>query len=70
MVDFANKLELSDQKYQTDGTVRDESYKVKWLFPMKHFVSFVTYCQPMYFMSTKFLKDKFGGVHVPQFQLA
>ena len=23
MVDFLNKLELSDQKYQTNGTVRD-----------------------------------------------
>ena len=27
MVDFLNKTELSDQKYQTNGNVRGENYK-------------------------------------------
>ena len=26
IVDFVNKLELNDQKYQTNGNVRDENY--------------------------------------------
>ena len=57
MVDFVNKLELSDQEYQTNGTVRDENYKGKLLFPMKDFLTFGKYCQSMYFMSTIFIKD-------------
>ena len=35
MVDFLNKLELSDQKYQTNVNVRYENHKVKLLFTMK-----------------------------------
>ena len=31
MVDFMNKLELSDQKYQTNGIVRYNNYKGKVL---------------------------------------
>ena len=27
MIDFVNKIELSDKKYQTNGTVRDGNYK-------------------------------------------
>ena len=42
MVDFFNKLELIDQKYQTNGTIIGESYKGKLLFTMKDFVSFGT----------------------------
>ena len=38
MVGFFNKLYFNDQEYQTDGTVRDESYKGKFLFTMKYFV--------------------------------
>ena len=34
MVDFVNKIELSDQKYQNNGNVRDEKYKEEFLFPM------------------------------------
>ena len=37
MVDFVNKLDLSDKKYQTNENVRDEHYKVKLLFPMEDF---------------------------------
>ena len=37
---------------------------------MKDFVSFVTYLQPVYFMSTIFLEDNITGVRVPKFQLA
>ena len=45
MINFVNKLELSDQKYQNNVYVRDEHYKGKLLFPMKDFVSFGTYYQ-------------------------
>ena len=44
MVNFVNKLELSDQKYQTNGNVRDENYQGKLLFTMMEFVSFGKYC--------------------------
>ena len=30
MVDFVDKLELSDQKYQTNVTVRDENHNVEF----------------------------------------
>ena len=49
MVDSVNKLELSDQKYQTNGNVRDENYNRKLLFPMKDFASFGTDRQSMFF---------------------
>ena len=39
MVDFVNKLELSGQKYQTNGNVKDENYNGNFLFLMKEFVS-------------------------------
>ena len=42
MVDFLIKIELSDQKYQNNGSVRDENYKGNLLFSMKYFVSFGT----------------------------
>ena len=58
MADFLNKLEISDQKYQTNGNVRDENSKGKILFLIKEFVSFRTDCQVVYFMSTKFLKKR------------
>ena len=67
MVDFVNKVEFKDQKYQTNGTVRDGSYKGKLLFPMKDFVSFGTDRQSMFFMPTRLLKQNIYGVHVPQF---
>ena len=70
MMDFMNKLELSDQKFQTNWIIRDKHYKGKFLFPTKDFVSFGTDRQSMYFISTRFLKYKIGGFHVPQFQLA
>ena len=54
MIDLANKLKLGDQKH-TNGNIRYENYKGKFLFPMKYFVSFGTYCQSIYFMSTRFL---------------
>ena len=38
MVGFVNKLEFRDHKYKTNGTVRDEKYKEKLLFPMKNFL--------------------------------
>ena len=62
MVDFVNKLELIDQKYQTNGNVRDENYNGKFLFTMNYFFSFGTDLQSMYFMSTRFLKDMINGV--------
>ena len=39
-------------------------------FPINDFVPFVTYCQSMFYMSTRFLKYDIYGVYVPQFQLA
>ena len=48
MVDFLNKLELSDHKYQTNEIVRHENYKGKYLFPMKYFVSSGTDCQSIF----------------------
>ena len=44
MVDFMNKLELSD-KNQNDGNIRNENYNGRLLFTMKEFVSFGTDCQ-------------------------
>ena len=69
-VDFMHKLELSDQKYKTIGNVRDENYNERFLYLMKNFLSFVTYCHSMYFMSTRLLKGKINGFRVSQFQLA
>ena len=65
-----NKIELSDQKYQTNGNVRDENYKGNLLFPMENLVSFGTYHKSMYFKSTVLLKYMINGVRVPQPQLA
>ena len=45
MVYCLNKLELGDQKYQTNGNVRDEIIKGKFLFPMKDVLSLGTYHQ-------------------------
>ena len=69
MVDSMNKLELSHQKHQTNGTVRYDKYNGEFLFPMKDFVLFRTYCHSIYFMSTRFLKDKIDGVLVKTVQL-
>ena len=52
MVDFVNKLELSDQKYENNSNVGDEKHKGKLLFSMKEFLSFGKDHQSMYFMST------------------
>ena len=70
MVGFVNKLELSDQKYQTNGNLRDENYKGKFLFSMKDFVSLGTDSQSMYLMSTIFLKYNINEVCVIKFQLS
>ena len=65
MVYFVNKIELTHQKYQTNGNRRDENYKGNFLFPMNNFLSFGTDFQSMYFMSTKFLKYKIIEIRVP-----
>ena len=70
MLGFVNKIEFIYHEFQTNGTVRDESYNVKLLFPMKDFLSFVTDLQSMFFVSTILLKYNICGLHVPQFQLA
>ena len=67
MVDFLNKPEIIDHKYQTNGTVIDDSYKWKFSCPMKDFVPFWTDRQSMYFMSAIVLKDKIDDVRVLQF---
>ena len=45
MINFVNKLELSDQRYYTNGNIRDGNYKGKFSFTMKEFVSFGTDCR-------------------------
>ena len=69
MIHFVNKLEFNDQKYQSNGSVRDDNYRIKLLFTIEEFVSFVTDRQSMFYMWTIFLRDKFYGVRVPQYQL-
>ena len=56
MMNSVNKLYLSNQKYQTNGNLRDENYNGKFLFTIKDFVSFGTYHQSVYCMSTISLK--------------
>ena len=68
MVDFANKLELRNKKYQANGTVIDKDYKGKFLITMNKFVSFGIDCQPIYFIPARLLKDNIYGVRVPKFQ--
>ena len=70
MVNFLNKLELSNQKYRTNGDISNDSYNGGSLFLMKEFVSFGTYHWSMYFMSKRFLKDNIDGFCDPPFQLA
>ena len=70
MVDFVNKLELSDRKYQTIINLRDTNYKDKFLFPIKDFLLFGTDCQSMYIIPTKLLKDNINGACIKIFQLA
>ena len=65
MVNFVNKLELSDKKFQTNGNVRYGNNNGKFIFPIKYFLSFVTDIQSMYFMSDILLKHKFYGFRVP-----
>ena len=62
MMDFVNKLKLSDQTYQTNGNVRNGNYKGKFLFATEYFVSLV--------ISTVFSKYNVDGVCVPHFHLA
>ena len=66
---FLNKLELSNQKHQSNGTVRDDKYKVNFLFPMKEFMSYGIDPQSMFYMSTILLKYNIDQVRVPKFQL-
>ena len=70
MVVFVTKLELSDQKYQTIGNVRDENHKENFLLPLKDFVSFSTDLMSMYLMSTRLLKDNMNEKRILQVQLA
>ena len=56
-MNFMNKLELNDRNYWTNGNIRDKNCKGNFLFIIKRFVSFGSYCKSMYFMSTIFLKE-------------
>ena len=49
MVDFVNKIELSDQIYQNNGIVRYENYKGRCIFPMRDLVPLGSDSQSMYF---------------------
>ena len=57
MVDFMNTLDLNDQKYETNGNVRDENHNEKFLLTMEDVLSFNIDCLSVYCMSTRFLKD-------------
>ena len=70
MMNFVNKLDLSDQKYQTDENIKYENYKEKLIFTIKGFLSSVTDCQSINIMLDISFKENIDGVHVPQFQLA
>ena len=70
MVDFVNKLDLSDKKYHIHGNVRDENYNGKLLLPMKDFLSFSTDCLSVYCILTIFLQGKINAFRLKQFQLA
>ena len=70
MVEVINKLELNDKKYQTNGAIRDEDYKIKFLLPIKYLMSFRSDSHSMFLMSTIFVKFDIDGVHVPQFKLS
>ena len=52
MISFVNILDFNHQKYQTNGTVGDENYKGKLLFPMGDLVAFGKYLQSIFYMST------------------
>ena len=45
MVYYVDKLDFNYQKYQTNGTVKYEVYKEKFLFTMKEFMLFGKYHQ-------------------------
>ena len=64
MVDFLNKLELSDQKYHSNGKGIAENYKGKFLFPMKDFVSFGKYTFIQCILCQTYYLKKNNGFHV------
>ena len=64
MINFVYLLEFNDHNYQINVTVRYDNYKGKLLFHMIKFLSFVTGCQSIFYMSTRFLKGYIYGVHV------
>ena len=50
MIHFVNKLEFNDQKYQSNGSVRDDNYRIKLLFTIEKLVSFGTDRQSIFYM--------------------
>ena len=67
MVDFVNKLELSDQKYHTNDDLRYKYYKGKYLFTMRDFVKFGTYLQSMFYTTNRFSKENIDSVYFRHF---
>ena len=57
-------------KKKTNGNIRYENYKGKFLFPMKYFVSFGKDSQSIYFMPTRLLKENIYGLRVIQLKYA
>ena len=53
-IEFANILELNNNKFQINVTVRDENYRVKFVFTMKVFLSMLIYHQPMFLFQTDY----------------
>ena len=52
---FVNKLEFKYNKYQYNGTIREENYKAKFLFFVNYFMSFVTDNELILFVLNIFL---------------
>ena len=67
IIQFFYRLDFKYQKYQSCGTIIEESYKGKLLFTTKEFLSFGTDCGSIFFMSNRLLKENIYGVHVSQF---
>ena len=58
-VDFVNKLHFNDQKYQTNETIIDVSYKENFLFIMKSFCYLEQIVSQTFFYFNQILKIQY-----------
>ena len=57
MIYFVNKLKFNYNKYQYNGTIIEESYKAKFLFPIHYLLSFLTDNKLIIFVLNRFLSE-------------